>query len=116
MARPGACQYGKEVPIQLNPNDFVIGINCDVVDDALKVHLEIKNGLVVREVYDDSSADEAGVQQHDILIEANGQELGELDDLIKVIQESGKEEIKVKLSLVRKGDEVEVSVTPKKAR
>ncbi len=102
------------IQFTLQPTDFMIGIHCDLIDETLKLHLDLEQGLVVKEVYEDSAAEQAGLQVHDILVQANGEELQTLEDLIDRIQEAGKQEASMSLQVLRKGKQLDVEVKPSK--
>jgi hypothetical protein len=98
----------------LKNGQFVIGINGEVADDTLKMHLGLDHGLVVQDVYEESAASQAGLHQHDILTRANDRPLEKLEDLVEEIQKSGKAEASVTLQLMRQGKEIAVEVKPQK--
>lgn len=97
-------------------NSFMIGVNCEPVSEALRAQLQLddKSGLIVVNVVDDSPAGKAGIQKHDILMNANDRELATNDDLVEAVQTAGQEDSNVSLILVRGGKEQDIDVTPTK--
>lgn len=94
---------------------YYIGVAAGKVDDALRAHLDLPEGvgLIVGHVSLDTPAAEAGIQQHDILIRADGNELRELDDLIAVVEEHGGENPnQFAMDIIRHGQPETVWVTP----
>ena len=56
-------------------NSFMIGVNCQPVSDALRAQLGLNAGLVVLNVSNDSPAQAAGIEKHDILMFADDRQL-----------------------------------------
>ncbi len=94
--------------------DYMIGLMCTPAGDTLRSQLKIDAGLVVMEVVDDSPADEAGLQQHDVIVAVNGEELEDVDGLVKAVQGAGENGEPLSIKLLREGDWQKVSVTPAK--
>ncbi|HEY6563050.1 MAG TPA: PDZ domain-containing protein, partial [Pirellulaceae bacterium] len=92
--------------------DRWIGVVCVPVDDALRSHLDIPEGagLAVQMVVPDSPADEAGLEEHDILLEVNGDALGEQGMLMEAIRRA--KDKSIELTWLHKGDEVTKDVMP----
>jgi S1-C subfamily serine protease len=72
------------------------------------VGLDEVDGLLVREVEDDSPAATAGVEQGDLIVEAGGKPMGSFDDLHEALASSGGS---VTLKLLRGSQERTVTVT-----
>ncbi len=97
-------------------NKYMIGVSCVPVSESMRSQLGLDdgNGLVVTvPPEDDSPAANAGIKQHDILTHADQQELNSLTDLVEAIQQAGKDEQELSLTLIHKGKEKAVQVTPK---
>lgn len=72
------------------------------------------NGVIVVNVEDDSSpAHDAGIRENDIIIRANGEEITSNEQLKRIVEESGGENIE--LSLNRGESPISVNVTPQKS-
>ena len=93
---------------------FRIGVSCDEIGEGLKAQLRLDHGLLVEEVIEDSPAEAADVRKFDILIEANGTSLNEVNELVQAVQEAGESESDVEIKAVRRGDEVTITITPEK--
>ena len=52
---------------------------------ARKAKLDSEEGTYVKDVIEDSPADSAGIQEHDIIIEFNGKKIFDSDDLTKLV-------------------------------
>jgi serine protease Do len=52
---------------------------------ARKAKLDSEEGTYVKDVIEDSPADSAGIQEHDIIIEFNGEKIFDSDDLTKLV-------------------------------
>ncbi len=74
-------------------------------------------GLLVTEVFEDSPAEKAGVQEEDVIVRFDGKPVEEVDEFIKMVRktEPGK---KVELTVVRDGREktLEVIIGRRRAR
>jgi predicted metalloprotease with PDZ domain len=92
-----------------------LGVYTQTVDQKLveAFDLSVKYGAFVNEVVEDSPADEAGLEEDDVIISFDGSKITNSDELAKAISEHhpGDEVI---LTVVREGDEVELKVTLEK--
>lgn len=97
---------------KFDQNKFMIGVNCQPVSDAMTSQLRLESGvgLLVSSVNEDSPAAKAGIKLHDILLYAGQDELKTIDDLVKVVQESGEEDASFNVTLLRGGEEASVAV------
>lgn len=97
---------------------YYIGVAASKVEPQVRAHVDLPKevGLMVREAFTGSPADEAGIQQYDILTAADGKELKELDDLIGVVKQHSKDDnlTQFTVDLLRKGQRETVWVTPAK--
>ncbi len=82
---------------------FWIGLNCAEVSPALRSQLKLKKGvgLLVVNAFEGSPSQKAGLKQHDIIVKADGKEIGAVGQLIEAVQKAGESEIK--LDVVREG-------------
>ena len=94
--------------------NYMIGVQCRELDGALRSQLGLEQGILVEKVFKDSSAKEADLQEHDILLKADGVALSQVSDLIDTVQAAGLEQASVKLVLLRSGKEQEISVNTQK--
>ena len=65
-----------------------LGVYTQTVDDDLieAFNLPVKYGVIINKVVADSPADEAGLEEDDIIVEINGRKVRDSDDLVKLIQ------------------------------
>ncbi len=93
---------------------WIIGVACHPADTTLRVQLGLGDApaLVVDGVDATSPAGNAGVKQHDLIVEAGGKKVGQLADLSAAVQnvKGGK----LTLELIRGGKKQTVELTPVK--
>ena len=89
-----------------------IGTTCFPASAAVRSQLSIPNGqgLLVRDVAEDSPAAEAGLKQNDLLLEANTKSLFRPRDLVRVVTQSDGKPIVIKF--LRGGKPRSITVTP----
>lgn len=92
---------------------YVLGVQCEEASELLRTHLKLGNkGLVILDVREETPAAEAGLQKDDILASVNDKDLENLSQLVEAV--SGSNGAVVRLSILRAGDQQEISVTPRK--
>ena len=83
----------------------------DITGDIKEaMDLESQRGALIKEVVEDSPADEAGIKQEDVVIELEGKKVRNSSNLTKLIQTSSPGE-KVTLKILRDGKEKTIIVT-----
>lgn len=91
-----------------------LGVGFEVLDDEklqlLDIPKKYNTGILVREVYDESPADKAGLKTGDILLELNDKKLVKGSDLTIVIG-SSLPGTQIKLKVLRDKREITVNVT-----
>jgi membrane-associated protease RseP (regulator of RpoE activity) len=104
---------GARTPANVIPNKYIVGVALGEVPAYVWKQLkrEGQSGVVVMQVLPDTPAQAAGIQENDILLKANDVALAGQNDLSEVVREDGEKE--VQLLLLRNGDELTVSVTPR---
>lgn len=97
---------------------YYIGIAAEKVEEQVRAHVDLPEGvgLMVREAFEGSPAEQAGIEQFDILVTADGNELKELDDLINAVKEHSREGnlTQFPVDRLRKGQRETLWVTPAK--
>ena len=91
---------------------YWIGIMGAPIDPLLKTHLKIESGVVVQQVVPDSPADEAGINEDDILLKFGNAAINDVLGLAEAV--TGNENKEVKVTLLREGKEKTIAVTPAK--
>ena len=87
-----------------------IGVLAVPVDAALKSQLGLdEDRLIVRQVIDDSPANKAGVQVHDILLKFGDTSITTLEQLLKAVEQSADKE--TSLEVIRGGKKQSLQVT-----
>lgn len=94
--------------------DFMIGVNCSELSDGIKANLKLNHGLMVDEVVEEGPAAEAGVKQYDILVEIDGDDLKNIDQLVEAVQKSGEKETSLDIEALRAGDKMTITIKPEK--
>lgn len=85
-----------------------IGVGADDVSSDLKAY-GLPEGALIRKVYDDSPAKEAGIQENDIVIKANGEDITCSSDLVGVIRKCNIGD-ELDLTIYRKNEEKQITV------
>ncbi|MCK4461662.1 MAG: PDZ domain-containing protein, partial [candidate division Zixibacteria bacterium] len=71
--------------------------------------LEVKYGVIVNEVVDDSPAEEAGLENDDIIVSIDGERITDYDDLVDMLAEHGEGD-QITIGLIRDGKALDVQV------
>jgi membrane-associated protease RseP (regulator of RpoE activity) len=93
---------------------YWIGLQGRPIDSpVLRTHLQLADdvGVLVENVVPDSPAAKAGLRQHDIIINVNGEPIGDLTALQQVVAEGGAKKA-IELKVIRLAKETKISVTP----
>ncbi|MCK4510996.1 PDZ domain-containing protein, partial [bacterium] len=78
----------REIKVVINTDDDGggwLGIGIQELDSKIRAKLDIDSdieGILITEIYDDSPAEEAGLQKHDILVSIDGEEGKDLSDFV----------------------------------
>jgi serine protease Do len=81
----------KEVLPQLRASGHVtrgwLGVVIQRITPELAAHLELKDdhGALVSKVMPDGPADKAGIKRYDVIVEFDGQKIGEMNDLPRIV-------------------------------
>ncbi len=89
-----------------------LGVMLKEIEGDLASYLGDKKGILVTSVYEGSPADEAGIEEGDILVKAKGQKLTSPASLLKVMRSLDDDTDEVMLLLLRNGEETRLAVTP----
>ncbi len=101
-----------EVPVPVAR--YWIGIRGESLPDALRAQLRIDEdeGVLIRAVTEGGPAAEAGVEQYDILLRANGKPVSMIQQLADVVGEQGELKGRITLDLLRAGKPKTLWVKP----
>ena len=107
-------QFGQTPAFQ--PGEYYLGVSLRSAGETLRSHLRLEDeqGLVVMSVADDSSAAQAGLEEHDVLTHVDGVKITGQQMLVDAIQEAGKNDRDVELSYIRVGEHEKLSLKPMK--
>lgn len=105
-------RYGAGAPVAVSR--YWIGLGGGPVPAEIRAQIDIEPGagVLVREVTPDGPAAEAGVEQYDILLSANGKPVRDLNELADLVGEQGELKGRITLDLLRRGRPKTVWVTP----
>ncbi len=98
-------KYGK-IDRSFNPGFRIQGVDEQI---AKYYNLKNKSGVIVTQVYKGGSADKAGLQPEDIIIEVNGEPVRDEMDLIFAVNDSKKGDV-LQLTIIRNGSEKKLSL------
>ncbi|MEM8678998.1 MAG: PDZ domain-containing protein [Planctomycetota bacterium] len=98
------------------PSDYMVGIQLLPVSDLLRAQfgLDEGQGIGVGGVIAGSPAEEAGLAQFDVIVSANGDAVNGFQGLVDAVEQAGNGGDALTLSVMRRGDEISVEVTPVK--
>jgi S1-C subfamily serine protease len=85
---------------------YIQDINKDMTE---AMDLKSRRGVLVRDVVEDSPADEAGVKRKDVILLFDGKELDDSDELVKVVRKTSPGD-KAEMLILRDGKERSISV------
>ena len=102
--------------VGLQPKGPWVGIAVGPTDAVLRSQLRLPEGagVVVTQVVPEGPAQQAGVEQDDILLSVNGKPIASGEDLDKALQSADPDGPPLTLKLLRAGESVEKQVTPRK--
>ncbi len=94
-------------------NQFFIGVTLEIIPEGYHglIGIEEGKGVLISEVLEKSPASEAGIQKYDVLLKLNGEPISSPMEFKKKVQEN--KEKKITLSIRRKQENLELSITPK---
>ena len=101
-----------EVTDAVAAQQWWIGVSLQPLSDVVRSQLELSDdvGVVINRVFPDSPAAAAGVEQYDIVLGLGDQPIRDPKLMADVVAEAKGSEMKV--SIIRKGSPVELTVTP----
>ncbi len=105
-------------PIEATPvevkKSYMIGVFCEPVPEMLRSQLDLGEGvgLMVKHIQEGSPASVAGLEKYDILLHADDQSLSTVADLSSVVTETGAQSQPFTLTVMRRGEEIPIEVTP----
>lgn len=93
---------------------FMVGVHCTPVSEVLAAQLGLEEniGLVVNKVSPGTPSKAAGLERNDILLYAGQTAMKNTGDLVKAVQEAGADGSAVSFSVMRRGKEINIDVTP----
>jgi serine protease Do len=88
-----------------------LGVYVQDITKEIEAAMDLKSqkGVLVKDVVEDSPADEAGIRREDVILIFDGKELDDSDELIRVVRKASPGD-EVKLLIVRDGKEKSISV------
>ena len=112
LAGPGELEAGSATPHVVSPEGSGwLGISIQEITEGIKeaAGLTIDNGVLINEVFEGSTAEEAGLEPGDIILEFEGEEVEDVRHLVRLVRESEPGD-QVHLTILRDRKEEEVAV------
>lgn len=88
-----------------------IGVRLAEVPEALAAHVPQGKFMLIN-VAEDSPANQAGLERYDVVVSFNDQQINELNELLRAIQENGPDR-EARMEVIHRGVVKTVSITPK---
>ena len=110
----GDNQGGDPVRTVQTPKTWMIGLSCKPVSSLVRSQLKLgeNTGLAVTQVLKGGAAETAGVEINDILLFVDQSTLSTNRQLTDAVNETGRNEQTLSLTLLRGGEEMSVTVKP----
>jgi membrane-associated protease RseP (regulator of RpoE activity) len=89
-----------------------LGVTTSALGKQLADYFGVAHGVLVSSVEENSPAEKAGLKAGDVITEADGQQVGDADDLVRAL--GAKDEGEVTLNVVRDKQRRTVRVTPER--
>src|SRR3954471_10045518 len=98
---------------RIQPQGPWVGISVGPADGVLRSQLRLPDGtgVVVTQVVPNGPAQQAGVEEHDVLLSVNDKPVSSGEDLDKILQASSPDGTPLRLKLLRRGQTLEKQVT-----
>jgi S1-C subfamily serine protease len=102
---------------RLQPHGPWVGISVGPADGVLRAQLRLPDGtgVVVTQVVPNGPAQQAGVEEHDVLLSINDKPVAGGEDLDRILHSASPDGPPLRLKLLRRGQPVEKQVTPRKS-
>jgi hypothetical protein len=99
------------------PNGPWIGVSVGPADPVLRSQLRLPEGTgaVVTQIMPNSPAQQAGIEQDDVLLSVNGKPVASGEDLDKILQSVTPEAAPLTVKLLHAGETAEKQIVPRKA-
>lgn len=97
-------------------SSYMIGIGCEPVSDLLRHHLKLESkvGLAIQSVVDESAAQKAGLQEHDIIVQLGDTPIKSVADVGRALDDADGAETEV--HFVRTGKKQKARITAVKRK
>jgi serine protease Do len=92
-----------------------LGVNAKNISERRLDNLKLDYGIEVAKVYKDSPAENAGLQEEDILLKINGNPLEDVDKMIDLVKDMEIDE-KISITYLREGKELETEAIMSKRK
>lgn len=86
-----------------------LGVSAKNISDQLKDYFQVKQGVLVEKVHEDTPAEKAGLKAGDVIVKIEDREINDYGDLVRTLNYYNPGE-KVNVQYVRKGKSGKVSV------
>ncbi len=111
---PGMKWHGwsgdKDINVFIHEDGAYLGVYTEELNDQLAEYFEVDGGILVKQVEEDSPAEEAGIKAGDIIVKVDDDQVDTPSELFDVIRDHDEGD-EVKVGIVRKGSEMTISAT-----
>jgi serine protease Do len=111
---PGMKWHGwsgdQDIDVFIHEDGAYLGVYTEELNDQLAEYFEVEAGVLVKQVEEDSPAEEAGFKAGDIIVTVNDDHVDTPSELFDVIRDHDEGD-EVKVGIVRKGSEMMISAT-----
>ena len=104
-----ACSQDEKVMVVKEKDGPWLGVRIENLSEKMLKNLKIENGVRISKVLKGSPAEEAGLEDDDILVSFNGDKLYDSEDLVKRVNKSDIDD-EITIGYYRNGEQKEVSV------
>lgn len=102
---------GRAQGIFLDRDRARLGVRVEEIDAKLGRYFDAEEGLLVLDVFEDSAAEDAGIEVGDVLVEVDGEAITEVEDLHELLAEhEDGDQVAVKLLRDKQPQSVQVEV------
>lgn len=100
------------IPLTMNGDTETVGylgLSTQDMSKAMRIAFDVDHGLLVNEVYNDSPAEDAGIEVGDIIMKIDNNEIEDYKALKNLVRKNPNKRIEV--ALLRKGNKISKIVT-----
>ncbi len=100
-------KYKDAMKLSMKPHGF-LGVTLESLGDQLAEYFQVKEGVLITSVEEDSPAEKAGLKAGDVILSVNGEETSSPSDVSSIVRKQ-KEGDTVDLMISRRGQEMKIA-------